>query len=248
MGKRKFPFVAALLAAAYLPVLYGVWVIGHTPGLVTRKHVAPSRHVAWAEQCDVSLHESGHALAVAYLYDPRRLSSLKVWTKTDEEGLLGAVYWHQPDAQTLPEALKNAAVSIAGRAADACMNGSPNVGARRDLRNATDDLMRFRIAYGLGGALVVKPSASDEDYRAVEHLMQIANKCAVALMQANQGLLQELGDLAVSAKVEDGRRTLTKDDLLKFFREHEIAPPLAVPESGVATWPDDDPCEFPSEI
>lgn len=247
MGKRDFPMMALLLALAYLPIVYGAWAIGNMPGSPMSTEPVSGEYVSWDKQCEVARHEAGHALAVAYLFGARRIVSLRIWTKTDERHLFGMVLWTKPSQYTLLDTMKSAVVCVAGRAADATYNGGPTIGARSDLVDATADLMSMRIDYGLGGALVVKPTPGQSDYDAVDALLKKANVCATALVESNPDLIEKLAYAAVHTKIKGEIRTLNHEELVRFFLENKIIAPRNGESGDPIMWPTDDPCYFPIE-
>lgn len=249
-GKRVLAY-AMLLAAAYTPAILGVDIILHSrlSGVrVEDKKAKPviGRAISIESQRSSSLHEAGHAIVTAYLMGSDTVGDIVLWTAVDKENLAGTVNWGTGVSKyTAQDYIELAAAYLAGRAADKLLQGQADIGAENDLGNANEELMYMRLNTGLGGALVIRPVATQADYDAVAEQLLMANVCAESLVIANEKNIREFAELLMDAPPHENKRVVSALAFREFLKTHVLQPPSA--NVSLIEIGDIDPCYFSVE-
>lgn len=212
----------AVTAAATLLFSFGYVMIGvyDTP--------RETRGVEESEQRRVAVHEAGHAIVAAHLTGVDEVERITVYATLPETETYGTC--HTADHNRLDTAddiMREAAIFMAGRAADTVVNGAPTNGAGSDLGHVNDIVWNMHLVSGLGSSLLVRSrsEAPAAVHQAVEADINATNACADAIVRANRDLIVLLADRIMRQPVSHGARTLSAADFRAFLAEHPISPP-----------------------
>ena len=212
----------AVTAAATLLFSFGYVMIGvyDTP--------RASRGVEESEQRRVAVHEAGHAIVAAHLTGADEVERVTVYATLPENETYGTCHTADHNRlETADDIMREAAIFMAGRAADTVVNGAPTNGAGSDLGHVNDIVWNMHLASGLGGSLLVRSRAEAPAamIHAVEGDINASNACAEAIVRANRDLVVLLADRIMREPVSHGSRTLSGEQFRAFLAEHPISPP-----------------------
>ena len=222
-------FCSAASAAVTFALGFGYVIVGFYD------EPRADRSVEEAEQRRVAAHEAGHAIVTAWLLGPAEVERISVFATLPPENHYGVCHTADHNRlETADDILRSAAVSMAGRAADAIVNNGPTTGAGADLGHVNDVVWNMHLVSGLGGSLLVRSrgEAPASMVMQVEQDIDSANHCAEAIVRANRDIVVLLADRIMRVNVSQGARVLSGDGFRAFLVEHPLSSP---PETVLPT-------------
>lgn len=185
-----------------------------------------------AECRTIATHEAGHA-AVAHLTVPdRKLEVLSIVKRRDALGLLAHSDTEERFTRTRSELLASIHIAFGGMVAEELFFGETGTGPAADLAAATQTAARMVGQFGMAGSLVsfdaIEPGpvargivgkvlADEEARRAVERILEQAQREVRDLLDAHRHLVAALRDALLE------REELVGDEILTVLRGAELA-------------------------
>ena len=151
----------------------------------------------------IALHEIGHAVVA------HRLGQMVESVSIIPDGASGGRTWTRLTTvvPTWERLLDMVTVTLGGRAADIVLGEGANAGAEGDLATATEMLMAAHERQGLRDNLVFAPALGirpADAFMAVNSELRRLLKRAIAIVEADRGLVLHLADRLIADRVLSG--------------------------------------------